>query len=271
MKKRVLVLASVLHIICGYSQQKDSTKVYKKRVLESAEVEFLGSYYNQLGNHSAVNGGIGTEKLSDYTSNIVLNLPINADDVLTVDAGFSAYTSASSSNINPFMSKNIAVSSASKMAISTKKDDDDDYADTKAVHYGSPWIASTGASYQDVLASFSAAYSHSSDDRNTIVSGNASVSKEYDYSSFGFGLGISKLFNQKNTEVSLKANVYLDKWKAIYPTELHEYAKYGINFQNTGYFQDVDVFDQNGNKSKVIYHLHSMNFLMKTEIHMHFL
>lgn len=261
MKNRVVVLASILFSIfvrsqnsqprdsltLASSQPKDSAVVYKKRVLDSSEIEFLGSYYNQDGQHSAVNGGIGTEKLKDYTSNIVLTIPTNADDVLTIDAGFSAYTSASSSNINPFMSKNIAVTGASRIA-STRRDDDD-YEETKAVHYGSPWISSTGASQKDILTSLSANYSHSSDDRNTIVSGNASVSTEYDYSSFGFGVGIARLFNKKNSEVNVKASAYLDKWRAIYPTELHEYAKYGPNFQNTGYFQDVDVFDQNGVKS----------------------
>ena len=29
-------------------------------------------------------------------------MPLNDDDVLTIDSGISAYTSASSSNINPF-------------------------------------------------------------------------------------------------------------------------------------------------------------------------
>ncbi|MGC4039270.1 MAG: DUF3570 domain-containing protein [Flavobacterium sp.] len=262
MKNRVVVLASILYSIFANAQNgapkdtltiakakpKDTVSVYKKRVLDAAEIEFLGSYYGQNGQHSAVNGGIGTEKLTDATSNIVLTMPINSDDVLTVDAGFSAYTSASSSNINPFMSKNIAVSGASKMA-AMRRDDDDGGGQTKAVHYGSPWITSTGASQKDVLVSVAGSYSHSSDDRNTIVSGNASVSQEFDYSSFGIGFGVAKLFNQKNTEVNLKANAYFDTWRAIYPTELHEYALYGANFQNTGYFQDVDVFDQDGNKS----------------------
>lgn len=261
MKNRVVVLASILFSIfvrSQNSQPKDSltvlnsqpkdSVVYKKRVLDSSEIEFLGSYYSQDGEHSAVNGGIGTEKLTDFTSNVVLTMPINADDVLSIDAGFSAYTSASSSNINPFMSKDIVVSGASKTAMG-HRDDDDGNDEIKAVHYGSPWITSTGASQKDVLVSLSGNYSHSSDDRNTIVSGNASVSQEFDYSSFGIGFGVAKLFNQKNTEVNAKVNAYFDTWKPIYPTELHEYAKYGANFQNTGYFQDVDVFDQNGIKS----------------------
>lgn len=90
--------------ISAFAQQQDTVvPVYKKRVLEAAEVEFIGSYYKQDGKHSAVSGGIGTEQLTDVASNMVLMLPLNADDVLTIDAGFSAYTSASSSNINPFL------------------------------------------------------------------------------------------------------------------------------------------------------------------------
>jgi hypothetical protein len=71
-------------------------------VLENTEVDVLLSYYNQDGVHSAVNGGIGSEKLSDIASNIVVAVPLNDDDVLTFDVGISAYTSASSSNINPY-------------------------------------------------------------------------------------------------------------------------------------------------------------------------
>jgi hypothetical protein len=40
-------------------------------------------------------------KLSDIASNVVA-VPLNDDDVLTFDVGISAYTSASSSNINPY-------------------------------------------------------------------------------------------------------------------------------------------------------------------------
>jgi hypothetical protein len=79
---------------------KDSTTFKRER--ENTEVDVLLSYYNQDGVHSAVNGGIGSEKLSDIASNIVVAVPLNDDDVLTFDVGISAYTSASSSNINPY-------------------------------------------------------------------------------------------------------------------------------------------------------------------------
>ena len=233
------------------SAQSDSTTVYKKRVLESTEIEFLGSYYKQDGIHSAVGGGIGTEELTDATSNIVISIPLNADDVLTFDAGFSAYTSASSSNINPFQSGNVNNPNNNNTGASktfwVNKDDDDDYAaDAKSTPVGTPWMESTGASRKDVLTAFMVNYSHSSDNRNNIWNADISYSKEYDYASFGFGGGFAHLFNGKNSEISLKASAYLDKWKPIYPTELHEYAKYGNDFLNQGYFNNVAVVNQFG-------------------------
>jgi hypothetical protein len=57
-------------------------------------------------------------------------------------------------------------------------------------------------------------------------------------------------YSTKNTEISVKANAYLDQWRPIYPIELREYAQYGASFQNTGYFSGVPVFDQNGARSQ---------------------
>ena len=99
--KNYILFNILLFSAISFSQVKDSI-VYKKRVLESTEVDFLSSYYKQDGIHSAVAGGIGSEDLSDFASNIVISVPMNADDILTIDVGISAYTSASSSNINPF-------------------------------------------------------------------------------------------------------------------------------------------------------------------------
>lgn len=230
--KKYLFIFALLSGYQSFSQDKDSTATFKKRVLEATEVDFLISYYKQDGVHSAVSGGMGSEKLTDLASNIVVSMPMSADAILTVDAGLSAYTSASSSNINPFNSSGASGG------------DDDDKAGTEP--YGTPWLASSGASAQDALASVVINYSHSSDDRNFIWNADVAFSNEYDYTSIGFGGGVAKLFNQKNTELSLKANVYLDQWRPILPTELHEYDKYGSSFLNNGYFSGVTVYDQNG-------------------------
>ena len=240
MKIKILSLF-ILITATAFSQENSKEPVFKKRVLESTEVDFLASYYNQDGSKSAVSGGIGSEKLTDVASNIVVAMPLNDDDVLTIDLGISAYSSASSSNINPFNS-----TGASGGA---EKGDNGKITGNKAVAsgpYGTPWQASSGASKSDQLVSVMANYSHSSDSRNFIWNADVSFSNEYDYTSVGFGGGIASLFNEKNTELSLKVNAYLDQWRPIYPTELHEYSKYGSNFLNQGYFSGVSVLDQNG-------------------------
>jgi hypothetical protein len=244
MKIRIVVLLSLIGF-AAFSQEKDTTVVFKKRVLESTEVDFLASYYSQNGSKSVVSGGIGSEKLTDIASNIVVNMPINDDATLTIDLGISAYSSASSSNINPFNSTGASGGG------DDDDDDDDRISNNKLAApasgpYGSPWQASSGASKSDQLTAISANYAHSSDSRDFIWNADVSFSNEYDYTSIGFGGGIATLFNEKNTELSLKANVYLDQWRPIYPTELHEYSIYGANFLNQGYFSGVTVLDQNG-------------------------
>ena len=163
-------------LLCAILSAQNQNSTYKKRVLETGELETLFSYYSQDGPNAAVTGGEGTEELTDATSTLVLRMPLNDDDVLTIDAGVSAYTSASSSNLNPF--------------------DGNGPADA--------FDASTGASRSDLLAYFSPAYSHSSDDRNSIWGANLSYSWEYDYTSFGFGGSYTRLFNEKNTELFLQ-------------------------------------------------------------------
>jgi hypothetical protein len=193
--------------LSSMAQVADSTEVtFKKRVLESTEVDFLMSYYKQDGIHSAVSGGSGMEDLTDITPTIVVTMPMNDDSILTVDAGVSAYSSASSGNINPFDSNN-----------------------------PSPLQASSGASAMDQLVAVVVNYSHSSDDRNTIWNFHISGSAEYDYSSIGFGGGYTRLFNDKNTEINISANAYLDTWQPIYPKELQDFASNGNNL-NDGIF-----------------------------------
>lgn len=177
---------------------QDSTETFKKRVLENTEIDFLGSYYSQDGNNAAVTGGRGTEELTDAAPTVIVSIPLNDDDVLMIDAGVSAYTSASSSNVNPF---------------------DGGYAD--------PFTASTGASSSDTWFNVTGSYSHSSDDRNRIITGKVSISNEYDYSSIGIGGSYTWLFNEKNTELSVNGNVYIDTWKIIYPYELRPFVNGG--------------------------------------------
>ncbi|MCK0130005.1 DUF3570 domain-containing protein [Flavobacteriaceae bacterium F08102] len=235
--KKIFILM-VFGFMGQLSAQRDSTLVYKKRVLEATEVDFLSSYFTQDGNNASVTGGIGTEELTDLTATIVVSIPMNEDDVLTVDAGFSAYTSASSSNGNPF-----DISGASR-----NEDDDDDRQKAVGDVIGSPWVSSSGASRADVWTSVNVDYAHSSDDRNTIWNADLSFANEFDYTSIGFGGGLTKLYNEKNTTLGASVKVYLDTWSPVYPTELKAYDEVNGD-QNDGFFEGVTILDQSGNAS----------------------
>lgn len=222
-------------------QQKDSTNsAYQKRVLETQELSILTSFYTQDGVNAAVTGGIGSEQLNDYATNIILSIPVKLNGILTIDGTVSAYTSASSSNLNPWT------------GASGEGDDDDDDYDDKDDDYGTgettgtPWAASSGASRQDTWVNLTIGYSHHSQDRNTIYRGNISISNEYDYSSFGGGIGLVKLFNRKNTELGVSANAFLDNWRPEYPTELKTYIENNGNL-NRDFFEGVPILNQNGN------------------------
>ena len=260
--RNTILFIFIFFVIVDFAngQQADSTKIYKKKVLENTEVDLLMSLYNQDGVHSPVNGGIGTEKLIDGTPTIVISIPLNDDDVLTVDAGISAYTSASSSNINPFhavpvyqkgayLNNSVTTLTGASRGGGTVITPTPTQTIIGYVPIGTPWLASTGASHADKNKAVHADYSHSSDSRNFIWGSNASFSKEFDYISYGFGGNLTGLFNEKNTEIGIKGSVYLDTWKPIYPTELREYMDNGANFQTSGYFQGVSILNQSGNPS----------------------
>ncbi|MCB0467654.1 MAG: DUF3570 domain-containing protein [Aequorivita sp.] len=238
--KKLIYLPILLFAALGIAQENQAA--FKKRVLETTEVDFLTSYYTQDGNNASVTGGIGTEKLSDFTPTIVISMPLNADDVLTIDAGISAYTSASSSNLNPF-----DISGASRNGGGDDDDEDDDRNAAGNV-IGSPWVASSGASRQDVWSNVNLDYSHSSDNRNTVWNADVSLATEYDYFSLGFGGGILKQFNEKNTTLGVNTKIYLDTWMPKYPTELDSYLEVNGNL-NQGFFEGITILDQNGNAS----------------------
>lgn len=244
MRTIILLYISLLGLH-SFSQENDKEKSteFQKRVLETSELSVLTSFYTQDGVNAAVTGGIGSEQLNDFATNISVSIPIKQNGVFRIDGTISAYTSASSSNLNPWT------------GASSGEDDDDDYDDkyqsrdddnyNNGQTIGTPWVASSGASRQDVWVNINMGYSHYSKDRSTIYSGNISVASEYDYFSLGGGFGLVKLFNRQNTELGINANVYLDGWRPEYPTEIKTYIENNGDL-NRDFFEGVDILNQSG-------------------------
>src|SRR5674476_1035070 len=65
------VVGSFLLFINSFSQTSaDSTSEYHSPILKLEEANLVSNYYSQTGNHSAITGGLGTQKVNDF-SNII--------------------------------------------------------------------------------------------------------------------------------------------------------------------------------------------------------
>jgi hypothetical protein len=242
---RITIFIILLTPVISSAQSEDSSLNYKRRVLENTEIDIISSYYQQDGQHASVTGGLGNEELTDAAGKIVVSIPVTADDVLTINAKVSAYTSASSGNVNPFKT-----SASQNLGIE-----------------GSPWVASSGASESDELISGAVSFSHSSDNRNNIWSANINFSQEYDFKSMGIGGGFTKLFNEKNTEINLNTIAQIGEWDPYYPVELDDYIENNGDLYD-GIFEDADILKSNGfiawKEGIDIWAPHSMSLLDKT-------
>lgn len=192
MKKIIITAGLLVSMLFRTSAQSSSDEEtsYEKRKLKIDEINFVTSYYHQEGNNSAVTGGIGTEKLSDYANSFDLKMSTydkkNRQHNITVDFNLDYYTSASSDNIDP---RSISGASAADLHI-----------------------------YPSVAWSMK-------DPNSRVTKGLAySFSREFDYLSHGFTASWAKASRDNNREFSIKASAFLDKATTILPMELRTAA-----------------------------------------------
>jgi hypothetical protein len=166
---------------------------YHSRRLKIDEINLVSAYYHQTGNNSAVTGGIGTEKLSDFANTIDLQLSkynkAGNKNAFTFELGIDHYTSASSDKIDPN-----SISSASM-------------ADNR-IYPSLNWT-------------------HSNEKTGNSIGFTGSYSGEYDYQSIGAGFNLSRLSKDKNTQFDVKLQAFLDTWTVILPIELRSGANTG--------------------------------------------
>lgn len=178
-------------ILSTYAQSRpepakiDSSK-YQSRKLKIDEINLVSAYYQQNGNNSAVTGGIGTEKLSDFANTIDLQMSKfnkrGKKNTFLFELGVDHYTSASSDKIDPS-----TISSASS-------------ADTR-IYPSLNWT-------------------HSNEETGNSFGFTGSYSTEFDYQSMGAAFNLTRLSKDKNTQFDFKLQAFLDQWTVILPIEL---------------------------------------------------
>lgn len=99
MKKRYLVFGIMAFSHCVKAQSIKDT-AFEKKKLSKTTIDFAFSYYNQDGNNSAVTGGIGTEKLSVYATDITISHQFKKLNTFSFNTGLDIITSASTDKID---------------------------------------------------------------------------------------------------------------------------------------------------------------------------
>ena len=188
MKKLFLhVIAFYISILGVHAQNTPTTdSSYSLRKLHIDEINLVSGYYHQDGDNSAVTGGIGTEKLTDFANTIDIQVSKynfkGNKNTFRFELGVDHYTSASSDKIDPN-----SVSSASM-------------SDTR-VYPSLNWTHTNGKT--GIAFGFTGSYSH-----------------EYDYESRGVGVNLTRISKNKNTQFDAKVNGFFDTWRVILPVEL---------------------------------------------------
>ena len=158
-----LGVAAILAFASGLAAQADPEG--------SFDTDILVSYYDQDGDHSAVTGGVGTEKLEVVSPVILLAWRIDETMTLTADIGIDQISSASIGNIQ------VEVGSASIPASDTR----------------------TFGTFK-----FKKKLGHQT---WGLTLGSAT---EYDYESFSYGLDWAIDLNQANTSIAASIRRYDD-------------------------------------------------------------
>ncbi|MBO9562682.1 MAG: DUF3570 domain-containing protein [Niastella sp.] len=186
MKRLFLTAFGIAALLKGYSQQTPDTTGFQSRKLKIEEINLVSSYYGQNGDHAAVTGGIGTQKLTDIAN--VFDIKLARYDkklrkhTFDFEVGIDHYTSASS-----------------------------DKVDLKA---------NSSASYADTRIYPSLTWTVENEKKGTTFSLGASSSTEFDYQSFGLNAGFSKKTKDRNGEFTARIQGYFDQVKLVTPTEL---------------------------------------------------
>ena len=155
------------------------------RAVDETTVDILGGYYQQDGTHGAVEGGRGTQQLTDVSPAIIVNIPLDTVSRLSVNVGADFYSSASTDRID--------------FALSTP-------------------------SANDVRVHGDFGYSREQKRQGTLWGVGAGVSKEYDYLSGNLTGSFAKTSRDGNRQLGLAGQVFFDRVTLITPIELRTFS-----------------------------------------------
>lgn len=173
-----------LHTFSQTAAPLTSDTAYRSRKLKLDEVNLVSSYYWQNGDHSAIEGGIGSEHVTDLANGLELKLAgydLNMrKNTLTLGMGLDHHTAASQA-----------------------------------------WVSSTGASKTGGTRVYpSLNWRRQNETKGTGFGFGVIYSSEYNYHSLGLDAELSAKTHH-NGEFTAKFSTYLDQVKLIRPSEFN--------------------------------------------------
>ncbi|HMC84749.1 MAG TPA: DUF3570 domain-containing protein [Chitinophagaceae bacterium] len=187
MKKICLsIIGLYIGFFAGFAQEKTDSSKYKNHQLTFDEANIVSSYYHQNGDHSAVTGGIGTEKLTDISNSFDVKFyrydQLFRKHTWNFEVGIDHYTSASS-----------------------------DLIDLKA---------NSSASHADTRIYPSVNWTRENEKKGTTIGAGVSYSHEFDYQSYSANINFAAKTKNRNGEFSARFQSFFDQVKLVLPTEL---------------------------------------------------
>lgn len=184
MRKICLSVVGMFLLCFGSWAQSSSSDDYKNLNLKVEDVNIVSGYYSQTGNHSAVTGGIGTQKVTDLSNTIDLKLVkydiFDHKHSFNIELGIDHHTSASAA-----------------------------------------YVSKTGASRTGgtrIYPSFN--WQVENNEKRTTFGLGASFSHEYTYNSIGLNILYAKKSKDVNREFTARGTLFLDGVKMVEPSEL---------------------------------------------------
>jgi hypothetical protein len=109
MKKKYIVFGALaISSLHGFTQRPAN---YAKKKISKTTIQIVYSQYLQNGDHSAVTGGIGTERLKVYSPSVNIKHQADSLTVYSLEGGVDVISSASKDNIDFIVSSSSKVSS----------------------------------------------------------------------------------------------------------------------------------------------------------------
>lgn len=210
MRKLCLSFVGMFLACFGSWAQSSSTGDYKNLNLKVEDVNIVSGYYTQNGNHSAVTGGIGTQKVTDLSNTIDLKLTkydiLDRKHSFNIELGMDHHTSASAA-----------------------------------------YVSTTGASRTGgtrIYPSFNWQVENAK--KRTTFGLGASLSHEYTYNSFGLNILFAKKSKDDNREFTAKGTLFLDAVKMVEPSELRPVTTTVITSASRGEHEGGDNIPSSG-------------------------